>query len=140
LNPFALVRYGVNEEKLLWEVMNGTAWNYGVLLDPKDVAKSVKIVHQAVNKACPFCHDNPSLVATVMGRRIPEWKLVQNAAAPPPKSPVESTQPLVELKLIPCTSNSYSCVDLCELTFLRLLIVPDGATDIRLTEFPLLSS
>ena len=50
------------------------------------------------------------------GRRLPGWTLEKNAAAPPPKSPVTSDEPLEDLTLIP-----YGC------------------TDLRVTEFPTLA-
>jgi uncharacterized protein len=44
---------------------------------------------------------------------VPQWKLERNAAAPPPPSPVETSEPLEDLTL-----------------------VPYGCTSLRITEFP----
>jgi len=49
------------------------------------------------------------------GRRIPEWKLINGSAAPPPQSPVSSTEAVEPLTLIPY-----------------------GAAKLRITAFPLL--
>jgi len=46
---------------------------------------------------------------------VPDWTLVRNAAAPPPQSPVKSSQPLETITLIPY-----------------------GAAKLRITEFPVL--
>jgi hypothetical protein len=55
--------------------------------------------------------------AIVRGRRIPEWTIETNAAGPLPESPVESSQKLEELTLIP-----YGC------------------SHLRITEFPVLNN
>ena len=56
------------------------------------------------------------VIAKVKGRRLADWKIERGAAAPPPSSPVQSTEPLEELTL-----------------------VPYGCTDLRITEFPTLA-
>jgi len=63
----------------------------------------------------PFSQNGAPVQATLQGRVVPQWVEQTNAAAPPPPSPVSSTQPLTELTLIPF-----------------------GATELRIVEFPLL--
>ena len=67
--------------------------------------------------AAPFSPTGAPVVAKVKGRRLPGWGLEKGAAAPPPRSPVSSAEPLEALTLIP-----YGC------------------TDLRMTEFPTLAS
>jgi len=64
----------------------------------------------------PFANESAPVVLAVQGRRLPDWKLVQNSADDPPPSPVESQEPLTELEL-----------------------VPYGCTRLRITEFPVLA-
>lgn len=97
-----------------WEVHPTTPWNYAIELDPERPERSVRVVSRGVG-ACPFSPEGAPVDLRVKGRRLPGWDLEQNAAAPPPASPVTSEEPLEELTLAP-----YGCVKL------------------RVTEFPLL--
>jgi uncharacterized protein len=67
--------------------------------------------------ATPFSVAGAPVALKVKGRRLPGWALERGAAAPPPVSPLSSSEPLEELTL-----------------------VPYGCTDLRVTEFPTLGS
>ena len=98
-----------------FEVFPTTPWNYALALDSTDPAKSFRFEEQPVGEN-PFDPASPPVRAVVQGRLVPDWVVEHNAAAPPPQSPIVSTQPLVELTL-----------------------VPYGTAKLRITEFPVLA-
>lgn len=98
-----------------WEVFPTTHWNYGLAVNLDEPASSMVFEERPVGDV-PFSPEGAPLIATMKGRMVPEWLLEKNAAAPPPQSPVVSEQPLTDLVLIP-----YGC------------------TNLRVTEFPLLT-
>lgn len=63
----------------------------------------------------PFAAGAAPVVLHAKGRRLPQWGLDRNAAAPPPQSPVAATEPVEGVTL-----------------------VPYGAAKLRVTELPLL--
>ena len=99
-----------------WEVYPTTPWNYAMRLDLDHPERSVQFEERPVGD-CPFSPDGAPVWATAQGRLLPMWVLEHNAAGPLPDSPAESDAPLEALTLIP-----YGC------------------TNLRVTEFPVLSS
>jgi hypothetical protein len=97
-----------------WEVDPKSPWNYALAIDREHPERSITFEERPVGDR-PFSQDGAPVIAKVKGRRVPGWTLEKNAAAPPPRSPVESSEPLEDLTLIP-----YGC------------------TDLRVTEFPTL--
>ena len=65
----------------------------------------------------PFDVRKPAVTLSVGAKRLLEWKESQSSAGPMPVSPVVSSQPLEQLKL-----------------------VPYGAAKLRITEFPYFAS
>ncbi len=99
-----------------WEVYPTTPWNYALRLDLDHPEHSVLFEERPVGD-CPFSPDGAPVWATAQGRLLPTWVLEHNAAGSLAESPVESEAPLEPLTLIP-----YGC------------------TNLRVTEFPVLSS
>ena len=97
-----------------WEVHPTTPWNYALTLDEARLDDSIRF-EQGALKGNPFAPETAPVALKVKGRRLPDWTLDRNAAAPPPQSPVASSEPEEELTLIPY-----------------------GSAKLRLTEFPIL--
>jgi len=95
-----------------FEVRPTTPWNYGLLLDEKNLAESVTFEELPVGEK-PFSPEGAGMTAKVKGRRLPGWKMAHGWAAEVPPDPQDSREPLEPLTLIP-----YGC------------------TNIRVTEFP----
>ena len=83
-----------------WEVHPSTAWNYGLIVNASDPEKSVEVVAKPLGKF-PFTPEGAPVELRVKGRRVPDWSLVKNSAAPPPPSPVVSGESVETLTLIP---------------------------------------
>jgi uncharacterized protein len=95
-----------------FEVRPSTPWNYGLLVDEKNLEASMRFEERPVGEK-PFSPEGAGMAAKVQGRQLRNWRLAQGWAGEFAPGPQESTEPLQELTLIP-----YGC------------------TNIRVTEFP----
>ena len=96
-----------------WEVHPTTAWNYALELDPASPERSFEPVAESEAGPNPFDPEATPVRLRAKGRRLPAWGLERNAAAPPPPSPVSTSEPLE-----------------------TLILIPYGAAKLRITEFP----
>ncbi len=106
-----------------WAIEPTTPWNYGLLVDKKDLEKSVQVekyaispypfsdlgemIYQAARGEYAIWPESAPIVLKVSGQQIPEWGIRNNSADDPPVSPAISSQPVEELQLVP-----YSCTRL----------------------------
>jgi DUF1680 family protein len=110
-----------------FEQLPSGAWNYALKIDETDPARSFELLVDRPNPAAPvpapaaaanpFTPETTPVKLTATARKVPEWGLGWNGviAADPPASPVRSSQPDE-----------------------RVTLVPFGALDLRLTDFPVL--
>jgi hypothetical protein len=95
---------GVDKSKWpSWKILPGSAWNYGLVLNTKDSEKAFKIEKKAWPKNnFPFTPSDVPIIIKAKAKQIPEWKLDQDGLCGKlMESPVLSTQPEVEVELIP---------------------------------------
>lgn len=100
-----------------WELYPDSSWNYGLEVDPDDLQSSVSVAFDPVEDR-PFSPDGAPVKMNVPGQLLPEWGLDDEYgwAAPIPNAIVKSKSDSEELSL-----------------------VPYGCTNLRVTEFPLVS-
>jgi hypothetical protein len=86
-----------------YEVFPETPWNYGLVLDDYDPARSFEVVRRAGPIADqPFTPSTAPIEIRARGRKIPEWKIdTTGLVGALPQSPVRSSQPVENITLIP---------------------------------------
>ena len=96
-------RYGGSDAWPEQEVFPTTPWNYGLMLDAKDAAKSFELVrHEGPLARQPFTPETAPLLLRAKARRIPAWQLDKNGLLEVlPPSPVQSSEPVEVVTLIP---------------------------------------
>jgi hypothetical protein len=108
-------RYGGTDEWPESDVLPTTPWNYGLVLDPADPAKSFEVIHKPGPVAGqPFTAETTPIELRGKARKIPNWQedrlgmvgLLQ-------ESPIKTDEPLETIRMIPM-----------------------GAARLRISEFP----
>jgi DUF1680 family protein len=100
-----------------FELTATTKWNYALKINTSDLQSSITFQQFDVSSV-PFDPAHPPVVGYAKGREVVEWVLDEKvqAASDVPQSPVKSTQPEIDLQL-----------------------VPFGSTNLRVAMFPVLS-
>jgi hypothetical protein len=97
-----------------FEVYPTSAWNYGLRVDAASPASSFRVKEAPVARQ-PFDRGTPAVSLQATARRLPQWVIVDDSAAPPPQSPV--------------TAAGKDEV---------VTLIPYGAARLRITSFPVL--
>ena len=97
-----------------WEIYPTSPWNYGLKIDRATPNAAFTVEERPMVKQ-PFSLEGAPVILKGTGRRLTEWRMVDDSAATPPASPVTSKQEDEPLTL-----------------------VPYGAARLRITSFPVL--
>ena len=86
-----------------WEVFPESAWNYGLVLDPQEPAKSFQVVcKDGPLPEQPFTPDAATVQLKVKARKIPNWTTDRNQMIEKlQQSPIKSAEPVEEITLVP---------------------------------------
>lgn len=86
-----------------WEVFPELPWNYGLVLDALDPAKSLRVERKTGPIAAqPFTPDTAPIAVKAKARKIPAWQMDRlNLVGPLQQSPAKSAEPIEEITLIP---------------------------------------
>ena len=97
------VRYGGTEKWPAYEVYPTTPWNYGLVVDKENPAKTFEVVKRKVELPDqPFSVNGAPIELIAKGKRIPKWKQETNGLVGTlVDSPVVSDEPVETLTLIP---------------------------------------
>jgi hypothetical protein len=86
-----------------FEILPTSPWNYALVVDHNDPSKSFEVVRNdwpASNQ--PFTNTDAPITIRAKGRLLPAWTLDENGLAGTlPQSPVQTSEPLVDLTLVP---------------------------------------
>jgi DUF1680 family protein len=97
------VRYGGTDVWPEFEVFPTTPWNYGLVLDQNNPAKSFKLARKpGPLTAQPFTPESAPIELHAKARKIPAWKQDEfGLVGKLQSSPVKSDQPMESITLIP---------------------------------------
>ncbi|MDW8308746.1 MAG: glycoside hydrolase family 127 protein, partial [Verrucomicrobiales bacterium] len=86
-----------------WEVFPESPWNYGLVLDAKNPARSFRLERRpGPLPPQPFTPDAAPIRLRASARKIPDWRMDERTwVGPLPQRPVASTEPPEEVTLIP---------------------------------------
>ena len=82
-----------------WQAFPASAWSYAIAADEQS-EKAIAVEESKVG-APPFTQESPGVTMMVKARKIQNWRAVDGAADPVPKSPVTSSESIESITLIP---------------------------------------
>ncbi|WP_448635344.1 beta-L-arabinofuranosidase domain-containing protein [Pedobacter panaciterrae] len=90
-----------------YEVSSASPWNYGLVIDRKNLAASVKVQNTAMPEN-PFIQATTPVKLKVSAKKIPSWTMAYNKmhAFEVPRSPVASSEQTEEITLTPFGSEN----------------------------------
>ena len=97
-------KYGKSSPLQEWEVFAATSWNYGLILDARDPARSFRMIRRTGPLAAqPFTPQSVPIALQGKARRIADWQMDTRTGIVGilPQSPVGSSGPIEEITLIP---------------------------------------
>lgn len=97
------VKDGGTKEWPAWDILPDSPWNYALILNSDDLAKSFEIVKRDYpSDNMPFTHEGAPIMLKAKGKRIPGWKMDENNLIEElPESPVVTDQPVEDIMLLP---------------------------------------
>ncbi|MEK9135626.1 MAG: beta-L-arabinofuranosidase domain-containing protein, partial [Bacteroidota bacterium] len=115
-------RCGGTNEWPAFEVFPTTPWNYGLILNQQNPARSFEFVaRKGALAPQPFTPENAPVELRAKGKRIPQWTLEKNGLIEKIQgSPVFSDQPIETITLVPM-----GCARLRVSAFPRISECPD---------------
>ncbi len=97
-------KYGTRNERWPeWEVFPASPWNYGLVLDAKNPAKSFRVERKSGSLAAqPFTPEAAPITLKTKARRIPAWQMDHlNMVGKLQPSPAKSDEPIETITLVP---------------------------------------
>lgn len=83
-----------------WAIHPTTPWNYGLIVDERNPGRTIKVEEHVVGPY-PFSPEGAPVVLKAKAKKIASWTMLNDSAAPPPSSPVASTEPTETVALVP---------------------------------------
>jgi hypothetical protein len=94
-------RYGGTDRWPAYEILPSSPWNYGLMIDPKNPADSIRLADQKIPAYQPFMPENAPIILKAKAKMIPFWQAEGKMAGKVPPSPVSSDLSIEEITLIP---------------------------------------
>ena len=110
--------WGTDQMSNDYDTTNASAWQYALVADASNPDASLSFETAGSVSAAPFNRSSWPVVVRATVRPLPGWGLTKNSASEPPPSPA-------------CAASG-ACGEAQQ-----VLLVPHGASDLRIGQFPL---